>query len=48
MKHVDGWVVQGLGTAALLVLAGLALWLPGWALAHVSDAIGAVLRTPLP
>ena len=40
MKRVDGWVVQGLGTAALLVLFGLGLWGPGWALAHVSDWIG--------
>lgn len=40
MRRADGWVVQGLGTAALMALAGVALWLPGWVLAHVSDAVG--------
>lgn len=42
MKRADGWVVQSLGTAGLLVLFGLSLWGPGWALAHVSDWIGGV------
>lgn len=42
MKRSPGWVVQGLGTAALLALAGASLWLPGWVLGHVSDWIGAV------
>lgn len=40
MKRTPGWQVQGLGTAVLLAATGLALWLPGWVLAHVSDAIG--------
>lgn len=40
MKRAPGNGVQGLGTAALLALTGLALWLPGWVLAHVSDFIG--------
>lgn len=42
MKRVDNAAVQALGTAGLLVLTGLALWLPGWTLAHVSDAVAAV------
>jgi hypothetical protein len=42
VRRADGWVVQGLGTAGLLVLLGLGLWLPGWALAHVSDGVAAV------
>lgn len=44
MKRADGWVRQGLGTAALLVLLGLALWGAGSAVAVVwhaaADRIG--------
>lgn len=48
MKHRSrwerspGWVVQGLGTAALLALTGGALWLLGWTLTHVPNAVGYV------
>ena len=30
------------GTLAAMVPFGLALWLPGWVWAHVSDAIDAI------
>lgn len=42
MKRVENPALQALGTAALLAVTGLALWLPGWVLAHVSDWIGAL------
>lgn len=40
-QRSPGWPVQGLGTAALLVLLGLGLWGSGWAVAHCIDGIRA-------
>lgn len=38
-ERSPGWPLQGLGTAVLTAATGVALWLPGWVLAHVSDAV---------
>jgi len=43
VRRADGWVVQGLGTAALVGGFFAALWLPGWVLGHVSDGVAAVV-----
>lgn len=37
MKRADGWVLQGLGTAGLLLLLGLGLWCVGFVLGHGID-----------
>lgn len=40
-RRTPGWPLQGLGTAALLVLLGLGLWGSGWAVAHGIDGVRA-------
>lgn len=39
-ERSPGWVVQGVGTAVLLVLTGLGVCIPGAALVWVSHVFG--------
>lgn len=41
MKCVKNRAVQGIGTAAMLVLIGYVLWGAGWLVGHGIDAVRA-------